>query len=128
MTTAWGQVLPEENEPRVRHDVGFYAFAVFAGMFAGWVDLKVGDLLLTALVVLAPCMMLGVMRPHRPWRWVVIVGIGVPVSVLLGYLVLAEKPYRAQIYESFLAFLPGIAGSYGGAMLRQAVGNILGEK
>ena len=127
MTTAWGQVLPEEG-PRVRHDTGFYVFATFAGMFAGWVDIKVGDLLLTALLVLAPCMLLGLMRPERPWRWVAIVGILVPIAVLMGYLVLTEKPYRAQIYESFLAFLPGVAGAYGGAMMRRAIANIFPEK
>jgi len=128
MTTAWGQVLPEENDTRGRLDTGFYVFAVFAGVFAGWIDIKVGDLLFTALLVLAPCMMLGLMRPHRAWRWAVVVGICVPVVELLGYLVLTQRPYRAQIYESFLAFLPGMVGSYGGAMLKQAVANILGDK
>jgi hypothetical protein len=128
MTTAWGQVLPEENDARGRPDTGFYVFAAFAGVFAGWIDIKVGDLLFTALLVLAPCMMLGLMRPQRAWRWAVVVGICVPVVELIGYLVLAQKPYRAQIYESFLAFLPGIVGSYGGAMLKQAVVNILGDK
>jgi hypothetical protein len=127
MTTAWGRVLPEEAG-RVRRDTGFYVFAVAAGMFAGWVDIKVGDLLFTALLVVAPCMLLGVMRPERPWRWVAIVGVCVPLAELLGYLLLTQKPYRAQIYESFLAFLPGIAGAYGGALLRRAFGNILAEK
>ena len=128
MTTAWGQVLPEENDTRGRPDTGFYVFAAFAGVFAGWIDIKVGDLLFTALLVLAPCMMLGLMRPQRAWRWAVVVGICVPVVELLGYVVLAQKPYRAQIYESFLAFLPGIVGLYGGAMLKQAIVNILGDK
>jgi hypothetical protein len=52
----------------------------------------------------------------------------VPIAELLGYVILIQKPYRAQIYESFLAFLPGIAGAYGGAMMRQAIGNISAEK
>lgn len=128
MTTAWGQVLPDEEDDRNRRDTGFYAFAVFAGVFAGWVDIKIGDLLFTTLMVLAPCMLLGVMRPQRPWRWVAIVAVCVPVAELLGYLVLRQKMNRAQIYESFLAFLPGIAGAYGGAMLRQAATNIFGDK
>jgi hypothetical protein len=127
MTTAWGRVLHEE-EPGGTEDLGFYAAAAVAGAFAGWVDLKVGDLLLTALLVLAACMILGVWRPAKPWRWVLIVGVCVPVAELLGYLVLTEKPYRAQIYESFLAFLPGIAGAYGGAMMRRAIGNIFTGK
>jgi hypothetical protein len=127
MTTAWGQVLPEE-QTTVRRETGFYVFAAGAGMFAGWMDIKVGDLLLTALLVLAPCMLLGLMRPAKPWRWVAMVGVFVPISELLGYVVFIQKPYRAQIYESFLAFLPGIAGAYGGSLLRQAMTNISGKK
>jgi len=38
---------------------------------------------------------------------------------LLAYLFLTEKPYRAQIYESSLGFLTGIAGSYGGSVARR---------
>jgi hypothetical protein len=127
MTTVWGQVLPEDG-PRGEHDIGFYVFAGAAGVFAGWADIKVGDLLFTALLVLAPCMILGVMRPVKPWRWVVVVGICVPVVVLAAYLVLMQKPYRAQVYESFLAFFPGIAGAYGGALLRRASDNIFSGK
>jgi len=127
MTTAWGQVLPEEQSS-VRRDTGFYVFAAGAGMFAGWVDIKAGDLLLTALLVLAPCMLLGLMRPEKPWRWIAMVGVFVPIAELLGYVVLAEKPYRVQIYESFLAFLPGIAGAYGGSLMRLAIMNISANK
>jgi hypothetical protein len=43
-------------------------------------------------------------------------------------LVLRQTMNRAQIYESFLAFLPGIAGAYGGALLRQAAANIFGDQ
>jgi hypothetical protein len=127
MTTAWGQVLPEET-PQRHGDTGFYVFAVVMGLLSGWVDLKIGDLLLTALVVLAACMLLAVFRPARTWRWAVLVGVMVPLADLFGYLALTQKPYRAQIYESFLAFLPAIAGAYGGAMLRGAIENIFGEK
>ena len=103
----------------------YYGLAVAFGILAGWVDLKVGDLLFTALLVVAPCMLLGVLRPERPWRWVVVIGICVPLVELIGYLLLLQRPYRAQVYESFLAFLPGIAGAYGGAALRGVVDNLL---
>jgi hypothetical protein len=113
------------SEAPSKRDLLFYALAVLFGLFAGWVDLKLGDLLFTALLVVAPCMLLGALRPQRPWRWVAIIGICVPVAELGGYVVMTQKPYRAQIYESFLAFLPGIAGAYGGAMLRGVVDNLL---
>jgi cadmium resistance protein CadD (predicted permease) len=95
---------------------------------AGWVDIKVGDLLFTAMIVLASCMGLGFARPRKPWRWVVLVGIFVPIIEGLAYAILAQKPERAQIYESFLAFLPGIVGAYSGSFGRGVVDNLLSNK
>lgn len=108
-----------------KSDYLFYLLAALFGTLAGWLDVKIGDLLFTALLVLAPCMLLGALRPRQPWRWVLVIGIFVPLVELLAYLIMTQKPYRAQIYESFLAFLPGIAGAYGGSMLRQVVDNLL---
>jgi hypothetical protein len=59
---------------------------------------------------------------------VAIVAVCVPIVEVLGCLILKQRMNRAQVYESFLAFLPGIAGSYGGALLHQAVSNILGDE
>ena len=61
------------------------------------------------------------LRPQRPWRWIITVAMFGPIVQLLAYLFLTEKPYRAQIYESFLGFLTGIAGAYGGSVLRHAI-------
>ena len=111
-----------------KSDAPFYILAVMLGLFAGWVGIEVGDLLFTAFLVLAPCMLLGALRPERPWRWVVIVGALVPLVQLAAYLFRAEKPYRAQIWEAFLAWFPGIAGAYGGSLLRGVVDNLLQGK
>ena len=99
-----------------------------SGAAAGWLDIKVGDLLLTAMVVLAANMLLGFLSPRRPWRWVVLVGVFVPVVEWLAYFFLSEKPERAQIYESFLAFVPGIAGAFGGSIGRGVVDNLFAGK
>jgi hypothetical protein len=125
MTTAWGGILPEK---RSDGDGFYYLLAVMLGALAGWVNIKVGDLLLTAMVVLAACMLLGILSPRKPWRWVLLVGVFVPVVEWLAYFFLSEKPARAQIYESFLAFLPGIAGAFGGAMGRGLVDNLFSGK
>jgi ABC-type multidrug transport system permease subunit len=124
MTTVWGEVLPEGKSGHEK-DVWVYALAIAAGFFTGWVDIKEHDLLFTALLVSGFCMILGAVRPERPWRWVVIIGVCVPLAVTLGYFVLTERPDRAQVWESFLAFFPGIAGAYGGALMRLAINNIL---
>jgi hypothetical protein len=108
----------------VRSDVPFYLLAALAGMGTGWVDVMVNDLLFTALLVLMACMLLGLVRPQWPWRWVVVVGVFVPLAELAAYVILAVKPTRAQVYGSFLASLPGIAGAYGGSLMRGVVDNL----
>lgn len=125
MTTAWNGILPERKSGG---DVYYYLLAVLAGAFAGWLDIKVGDLLLTATVVLAANMLLGFMSPRSPWRWVILVGVFVPVVEWLAYYFLSEKPTRAQVYESFLAFVPGIAGAFGGSVGRGVVDNLFPKK
>jgi hypothetical protein len=106
------------------NDARIYALGAILGLCAGIIDVKVGDLLFTALFVLVSTMLLGVLRPQRPWRWTITVAVFVPIVQLLAYVFLTEKPYRAQIYESFLGFLPGIAGAYGGAFGRRGIGEL----
>jgi len=105
-------------------DTVVYVLGTVLGICAGVLDAKIGDLLLTALFVLASTMLLGALRPERPWRWVIVVGMFVPIVQMLAYFFLAEKPYRAQIYESFLGFLTGIAGAYGGAVGRRVLNEL----
>jgi hypothetical protein len=105
-------------------DAPFYFLAALAGVGSGWVDVAVNDLLFTALLVLAACMLMGLLRPRWPWRWVIVVGTFVPLTELAAYLVLAVKPTRAQVYGSFLVFLPGIAGAYGGSVVRGVVDHL----
>jgi hypothetical protein len=125
MTTAWGEILPEKKS---QGDGFYYVLAALSGMLAGWLDIKVGDLLLTAMAVLTACMLFGILSPRKPWRWVLLVGVFVPVVEWLAYFFLSQKPQRAQIYESFLAFVPGIAGAFGGAMGRGLVDNLFAKK
>ncbi len=100
-------------------DLWFYLLAAACGIAIGWVDVAIDDLVFTALLALMACMVMGILRPRWPWRWVVTVGIFVPLTELAAYLILTVKPTQAQVYGSFLAFLPGIAGAYGGATVRR---------
>jgi hypothetical protein len=120
------QPASEISERKSGGDRFYYLLAALAGALAGWLDIKVGDLLLTAMAVLSANMLLGFLSPRRPWRWVLVVGVFVPVVDWLAYFFLSQKPERAQIYESFLAFVPGIAGAYGGAVGRNVVNNLFG--
>jgi hypothetical protein len=125
MTTAWGGVLPGGDS---HGDSFFYLLAAAAGALAGWVDIKVEDLLFTALMVMVPCMILGFLRPSKPWRWAVLVGLFVPCVELLAYLFLKTRPSRAQALQSFLALLPAVVAAYGGAFGRGVINNLRGSK
>jgi hypothetical protein len=125
MTTAWGQILPDKKS---QGDGFYYILAVTLGVLAGWLDIKVGDLLLTAIAVLMANMLLGFLSPQKPWRWVLLIGVFVPIVEWLAYFFLSEKPQRAQIYESFLAFVPGIAGAFGASIGRNVVDNLFAKK
>lgn len=105
-------------------DAWFYLLAGLCGIATGWADVAVNDLLFTALLVLSACILLGLLRPCWPWRWVVTVGVFIPLTELAAFVVLTVKPTRAQVYESFLAFLPGIAGAYGGSFMRAVIDNL----
>src|ERR1700683_4541830 len=101
-------------------DAPFYLPAALAGIGTGWADVMIDDLLFTALLVLMACMLLELLRPRWPWRWVVVVGVFVPLAELAAYLILTVKPTWAQVYGSFLAALPGIAG----ALMRGVIDNL----
>ena len=117
--------MPESEQPAARRsDAPFYLLAALCGIGTGYADVLVDDLLFTALLVLASCMLLGLLRAKWPWRWVIMVGVSVPLTELGAYLIQTVKPARAQIYGSFLAFLPGIAGAYGGALMRGVIDNL----
>jgi len=116
--------MEPSEQSRAASDLWIYLLAALCGIGTGWADVGINDLLFTALLVLSACILLGILRPRWPWRWVLTVGVFVPLSELGAYLVLTVKPTRAQIYGSFLAFLPGIAGAYGGAVLRRVMDNL----
>jgi len=122
--TTQDKMTIDRVSPGTRSDLPFYLLAALAGMGTGWADVAINDLLFTALLVLMACMLLGLLRPRWPWRWVIVVGIFIPLTELAAYLILTVRPTRAQVYGSFLASLPGIAGAYGGSLMRGVLDNL----
>lgn len=110
-----------------KSDISIYLLGGMLGIAAGIIDIKIGDLLFTALIVLIATLVLGMLRPNKPWRWMLLVASFVPTIQLLAYVLLTQKPSRAQIYESFLCFLAGIAGAYGGAVVHRVWKELFGR-
>jgi hypothetical protein len=109
---------------RAISDKWFYVLGALVGIGIGWVDVAVGDLALTALLAVMASMLAGILRPRWPWRWAVVVGIFIPLEVFQAYAFGAVKPTPAEVYGSFLTFLPAMVGAYVGAFLRRATENL----
>jgi hypothetical protein len=104
-----------------RSDLPIYGLAIFFGICAGFIEVKLGDILITAVAVLVSTLVLGFLRPQRAWRWIAVVGVFVPLARLTVFLAFRQRPYKAQIWAAALGFVTGIAGSYAGAMSRLGV-------
>jgi ABC-type multidrug transport system permease subunit len=102
----------------------WYVLAFLFGIGTGAADVALNDLLFPALLVLASCMLMGMLQPRWPWRWVIAVVIFIPLTEWIANLATAFKPTRAQMYGSFLTALPGIAGAYGGSLMRGVISNL----
>jgi hypothetical protein len=113
-----------------RFPLAFYLFALSLGAGCGLLHVLVEtmdepDPLLSALAVTVCTMLLGILRPPRPWRWVLFVGIPVPLAILIASLVIPTAHFtRASIAGSILVSLPGCAGAFGGSLLRRKVSEI----
>ena len=101
-----------------------YLLALGLGLFSGWVNQTADDALLTALCVLAFTMFLGAWKKDRPWRWVLLVWVGVP-AVLGYYQFVVHWPHdRGQVYGAFLQILAASAGGFGGHFMRQMIDDV----
>ncbi|PSH03099.1 MAG: hypothetical protein CXZ00_13795 [Acidobacteria bacterium] len=116
-----------------RYPLLFALFALTLGIGCGILHVLVEtmeepDPLLSALAVTLATMLLGFLRPARPWRWVLLVGIPVPLSILAFMLVTRTAHFtRASVVGSVLVSLPGCAGAFGGSMLRRKISDIFSE-
>ena len=102
-------------------DLPFYILAVVLGLSAGLLEIRLEDLLVTALFVMVATMVLGYVRPKSAWRWTLIVGAGIPLVRFWAFAFRTEPASRAQLWESGLGFLTGIAGAYCGMFANKVI-------
>jgi hypothetical protein len=126
--------MPENSTSKPeRLPLLFMLFAILLGVGCGALHVAVEtmespDPLLSAMAVLCATMMLGVLRPARPWRWVLAIGVPVPLAILVAIFIVPTAHFtRASVAGSILVSLPGCAGAFGGSILRRKLTQIFYE-
>jgi hypothetical protein len=117
-------VQVDQTQVVARTGVIAYVIAIALGLFSGWVNQVVDDPLLTALCVVSFSMLMGTWKKQQPWRWMLLVWIGVPL-MLAYYHFVAHLPHtRGEVYGAFLQLLAGSAGAHGGHFMREMVDHV----
>ena len=105
------------------------AIAIVLGCLCGALHIWLEDPLLTPLAVLASTMIMGIARPFKPWRWIIYVGLPVPIVTAIAVTVGFVKVWdRALMAGAILAILVGCAGSIGGSVFRRFFDNVFFQK
>ncbi len=112
-----------DNKPRTWP---YYILALVLGAVAGFAQVTVQDPTFSALLLVAFCMFLAYMRPRRPWRWALIVGLCVPAAEFVALLT-RIRPTEAMIYGSFVGLLPAFIGALGGSLMRRMVATLFAK-
>jgi hypothetical protein len=92
--------------------------SLFLGTACGYLQVGLGDLSTTALSVTVAAMALGCAWPRHPWRWALLVELGVPAAVLLTW---DRHPGRGMLFGSFAILAPALVAAFGGSFMRKLV-------
>jgi hypothetical protein len=94
-----------------------YLFSLAAGAFLGRFELHTDDAGVEVGLLLLATFALGWLHPRHAWQWAVLVGLWIPAAQLL----FRKPPVNASslLVAAFVLGV-GLAGSYLGALVRQA--------
>ena len=95
--------------------------SLLLAVVAGGLELRLGDFVLTALLLCGGAIALGVVWPRTPWLWGILAGSGVPLAHALAAWRHWLPPQENNLKASLLAFLPAVVGALGGMALRRAM-------
>jgi predicted branched-subunit amino acid permease len=106
--------------PRPQSDVLYWVLAFVFAAISGFAHVRLNDSGLAVVFVTAFTMFLSYKRPERAWRWMLVMGLCLPLSVLAAQLT-RERPPLGMVAGSFAGLAFAIVAAVGGQLLRKAV-------
>ena len=116
-------VQPTPSSWRSPHDLACAALALLSGLAVGWLDLHVTEVAVTIGALLAAGLLLGLLRPSAPWRWGVLIAVGLPIVAAVARFsgMRTTEPARFDVGVFAVAFMFALVGSYAGVLIRASV-------
>lgn len=103
-----------------RRDIPVWLVGVLLAALLTFADLKLDDKAVTLILACMFPLLLGIWRPERPWRWVLLFSL--PLIVARGALVFTQHlEHWEGVAYSFVTLFPAAAGAYLGAVCRRAI-------
>jgi hypothetical protein len=118
VATAVPERVREVREMRI-HGAWRWAAPLTMGLGLGAFGYGVGErqTRLVALVLLA--FVVGVLSPARPWRWALLIGLGVPLAHTIGHVLPLHLSSQDSVIASSWAFIPTFLSVYSGVLVRR---------
>jgi hypothetical protein len=102
----------------------YVVLAVGAGLGVGWLDLHTTEVIVTIVPLLAMGTLFGLLQPRWPWRWALLLAIGLPVMAGVAKLTGMQTAEAARLDPRVALVALGFAlvGCYVGAFIRRSTG------
>jgi hypothetical protein len=118
--------LNHRSQPAIFRAISYYAAALALGGAIGWLDVALGEIFVTALLLLVCGMGFGLWRPRRGWAAGIALAVGVTAARIVIHL-LRPQPHVGDIPASLLAAIPAVVGGAAGGLMRITARNIFGK-
>ena len=110
----------------LKRETVYYATALLLGALIGWLDVALGEVFVTALLLLVCGMGFGLWRPRRGWTAGIALALGVTAARIVIHL-LRPQPHVGDIPASLLAAIPAVVGGAAGGLMRVTARHIFGK-
>jgi hypothetical protein len=103
---------------------GLWLVALAAVLLIGYVNLNNNEVQAPAFLIVGFGAVLGFAHPRRAWAWALMLGLAIPVSYILGFMVnypIVDRPH--DLYPTLIALVPAFIGAYAGALARWTIGH-----